>query len=269
MKKIFLLLMIFVTCLVFSEEATLLDTSVFGEVSVSEYPFSNWEVVTQSSLKTDSEVKMTPKGLGVKVDLPIERSGYVSYKIVPPYSTSLNEVNKSLGYLENVGEIKQIQIIVEGINKADEITVYLSRSYLDKVGTPYKFKGDTSFIGEGILIWENANYISDPAKRTKVAGPVYGNETSNLFLRAIEIRTECNWPISLVYIKEIKIIYDLDKTPDELERIKENEEVWGVNNSLNEEIKQRELKKLEIKKENTDYNSALMHNEEPGGSSAK
>lgn len=64
-----------------------------------------------------------------------------------------------------------------------------------------------------------------------------------------------------MYIKNAKIIYDLDKTPEELERIKESEEIWGVNNSLNEEVKQRDLKNLQEKKRKNEYNESLMHKE--------
>ena len=72
----------------------------------------NWEVVPQSSLSARTQIKMTNKGLGVCVELP-KRDGYVSYKLIPPYSPSLNEPNKELGFIENVGEIKSIKLVVE------------------------------------------------------------------------------------------------------------------------------------------------------------
>lgn len=261
MKKFLVVLLMCLCGALFAEEATLINVDSFSNTTVEEYSFDGWEVQTQSSLKTEAAVKMTDKGLGVLVQLPEHRDGYVSYKVVPPYSPSLNEANKGLGFIENVGEIKSIQITVEGINKPDEVTVYLSRSLNDRVGTPYKFKKNIKFIGEGELLWENPNYISDPTKRDTTPGPAYGDETSNLYIRSIEIRTKCDWPVSLVYIKNIKVIYDLDKTPEELERIKESEEIWGINNSLNEEVKQRDLKILQEKKRKNEYNESLMHKE--------
>lgn len=259
MKKFLVVLMMCLCGFLFAEETSLINVDSFSNATVEEYSFDDWEVQTQSSLKTESFIKMTDKGLGVLVELPEHRDGFVSYKIVPPYSASLNEANKGLGFVENVGEIKSIQMTVEGINKADEVTIYLSRSLNDKVGKPYKFKKNIKFIGDGELIWENPAYISDPKKRDATPGPAYGNEVSNLYIRSIEIRTECNWPISLAYIKNVKVIYDLDKTPEELEKIKESEEIWGINNSLNEEIKERELNLLKEKKRKNEYNESLMH----------
>lgn len=262
MKKFLVVLLMCLCGVLFAEEATLINSDSFANATVEEYSFDGWEIQTQSSLKTEAFIKMTEKGLGALVELPEGRDGYVSYKIVPPYSPSLNEANKELGFIENVGVIKSIQMTVEGINKADEVTIYLSRSLNDKIGKPYKFKQNTKFIGEGQLVWENPNYISDPNKRETSPRPAYGNEASNLYVRAIEIRTKCDWPVSLVYIKSAKIIYDLDKTPEELERIKESEEIWGINNSLNEEIKQRDLKSLQEKKRKNEYNESLMHKEQ-------
>jgi hypothetical protein len=66
----------------------------------------------------------------------------------------------------------------------------------------------------------------------------------------------------LVYIKNISIIYDLDKTTEELEKIKETEEIWGINNSKKESIKEKEILNLEEKKRKLEYNSSLIHKEE-------
>ncbi len=261
MKKFIAALMLMFASLVFAEETTLIDVDSFGGATVEEYSFDNWEVQSQSSLKTKSYVKMTNKGLGALVELPSNRDGYVSYKIIPPYSPCLNESNKGLGFVENVGTIKSIQITVEGINKADEVTIYLSRNLSDRIGVPYKFKKNIQFIGEGSLVWENPNYIDDPTKREFTPGPVYGNEPSNLYIRAIEIRTKCDWPVSLVYIKNIKVIYDSHKTPEELERIKESEEIWGIDKSLNNKVRERDLLELQEKKRKNEYNQALMHKE--------
>lgn len=263
MKKFFMLLMlVFALGFIFTEETTLIDVNSFAGASVEDYSFEGWEIQTQSSLKTETQIKMTPKGLGVLVSLPDQKERYVSYKIVPPYSPSLNEANSGLGYIENVGEIKSIQITVEGINKADEVILYLARSMSDKIGTPYRFSKRINFIGEDSLIWENPSYIEDPSKRGTIPEPAYGDEASNLYIRAIEIRTKCDWPVSLVYIKNCKIIYDLDKTPEELERIKESEEIWGINEGIKEKTKEADLKKLQEKKEKDEYNSSLMHKEE-------
>ena len=262
MKKIFLVFAMLFAGVLFAEETTLIDVNSFSGATVEDYSFDGWEINTQSSLQTYTQIKMTDKGLGVCVVLPSDRDGYVSYKIVPPYSPSLNESNKGLGFIENVGEIKKIEITVEGINKPDEIVLYLSRSLKDKVGKPYKFKETVGFIGEKTLVWENPNYITDPNKRDATPGPAYGDEASNLYIRAVGIRTKCDWPVSVVYIKNCKIIYDLDKTPEELERIKESEEIWGLNGSLNEDVKAKDLKALEEKKRKKEYNATLMHKDE-------
>lgn len=261
MKKIITLILVLMCFSVFAEEAVLLDTSAFETASVEEYSFANWEVEVQKSLKTTTDIKMTNKGLGVLVNLP-NNDRYITYKIIPPYNVVLNNSNSGLGYLENVGEIKSIKLTAEGIRKADEVILYLSRSVNDKMGKPYKFKGDLSFIGEGSLYWENPNYINDPVKRTVKQRTIYGEETSDIYIRAIEIRAKCDNPCSLVYIKNISIIYDLDKTVEELEKIKETEEIWGINNSKKESIKEKEILSLEEKKRKLEYNSSLIHKEE-------
>ena len=127
MKKFFLVFAILFAGMLFAEETVLFNASALNSASVEEYSFENWEVVPQSSLSARTQIKMTDKGLGVCVELP-KRDGYVSYKLIPPYSPSLNEPNKELGFIENVGEIKSIKLVVEGIGKADEVTIYLSRS---------------------------------------------------------------------------------------------------------------------------------------------
>ena len=130
MKKFFLLFAMLFAGMLFAEETVLFNASALNSASVEEYSFENWEAVPQSSLSARPQIKMTYKGLGVCVELP-KRDGYVSYKVVPPYFPSLNEPNKELGFIENVGEIKSIKLVVEGIGKADEVTIYLSRSKTD------------------------------------------------------------------------------------------------------------------------------------------
>lgn len=261
MKKFFLLFTMLFAGMLFAEETVLFNASALNSASVEEYSFENWEVVPQSSLTEPWQIKMTDKGLGVCVELP-KRDGYVSYKVVPPYSPSLNEPNKELGFIENVGEIKSIKLVAEGILKEDEVIIYLSRSKTDFVGKPFKFKKNVAFIGEGELIWDNPNYISDPAKRDKKPGPAYGDEASNLYIRAIEVRTKCDWPVSVVYFKDLTVIYDLDKTPEELEKIKESEEIWGINANIDSKIEDKAKKDLQEKKRKLEYNTELMHKED-------
>lgn len=204
MKKFFLVFAILFAGMLFAEETVLFNASVLNSASVEEYSFENWEVVPQSSLSARTQIKMTNKGLGVCVELP-KRDGYVSYKLIPPYSPSLNEPNKELGFIENVGEIKSIKLVVEGIGKADE--------------------------------------------------------ASNLYIRAIEVRTKCDWDVSIAYFKSLSVIYDLDKTPEELEKIKESEEIWGINASINSKIEDKAKKDLQEKKRKLEYNTELMHKE--------
>ena len=260
MKKFFLVFAMLFAGMLFAEETVLLNASALSSASIEEYSFENWEVVPQSSLSARTQVKITDKGLGVCVELP-KRDGYVSYKLIPPYSPSLNEPNKELGFIENVGEIKSIKLVAEGIGKADEVIIYLSRSKTDFNGKSFKFKKNIAFIGESELIWDNPNYISDPAKRDKVPGPAYGDEASNLYIRAIEVRTKCDWPVSIAYFKDLSVIYDLDKTPEELERIKESEEIWGINASINSKIEDKAKKDLQEKKRKIKYNTELIHKE--------
>ena len=261
MKKFFLVFAMLFAGMLFAEETVLLNASALSSASIEEYSFENWEVVPQSSLSARTQVKITDKGLGVCVELP-KRDGYVSYKLVPPYSPSLNKPNEEFGFIENVGEIKSIKLIAEGIGKADEVIIYLSRSKTDFNGKPFKFKKNIAFIGENELTWDNPNYISDPAKRGKKPGPAYGNEASNLYIRAIEVRTKCDWPVSVVYFKDLTVIYDLDKTPEELEKIKESEEIWGINANIDFKIEDKAKKDLQEKKRKLEYNTELIHKED-------
>ena len=112
------------------------------------------------------------------------------------------------------------------------------------------------------MIWNNPNYISDPAKRDKVPGPAYGDEASNLYIRAIEVRTKCDWDVSIAYFKSLSVIYDLDKTPEELEKIKESEEIWGIDARRNSKIEDKAKKDLQEKKGKLEYNTELMHKED-------
>lgn len=265
MKKLFYIFAILFisTFSIFAKEGTLFDVDKLSSASIEEFSFADWEIETQPSLKAETAIKSdTVKGLGALVVVPTSRE--VFYKIIPPYSAALNEADIGVGFLENVGDIKSIEILVEGINRNDEVSVFLSRSMTDLVGRQIKFPGNVRFIGENTLKWENPNYIADPARRIKEPGPAYGNEASNLYLRGIGIRTTLNdnnkgdVAYSIVYIKKIKVIYDLDKTEEELEIIKSNEDIWGVNNKFKEAVKEKDLEAAKKKKENKDYNEALM-----------
>lgn len=68
--------------------------------------------------------------------------------------------------------------------------------------------------------------------------------------------------MSIAYFKSLSVIYDLDKTLEELEKIKESEEIWGINASINSKIEDKAKKDLQEKKRKLGHNTELMHKED-------
>ena len=68
--------------------------------------------------------------------------------------------------------------------------------------------------------------------------------------------------MSIAYFKSLSVIYDLDKTPEELEKIKESEEIWGINESTTSKIEDKAKKDLQEKKIKLYYNTESMHKED-------
>jgi len=252
MKKLFAIFAIlFAICFTtFAEEKTFLNAGTFAENAVDGYSYDNWEVRPMSSLKgVPYQIKIVDGKLAICVQ-EIPENRYVYYDIVPPYNPIITEADKEFGYLTNVGELKKLGITVNGINRNDEVSIFLATDPKDPIGKEYKFKGNLQTIGEVVLEWENKEYIDDPNKRDVLNYPAYGGKNSNeLYIRAIRIRTIpiTGYDVSVVYISDVKVIYDLAYTEKELEIIKSTDETFNLKSGDKTKIEEKEKEAIKLK----------------------
>lgn len=264
MKRFFSAIMALLICsVIFAETKTFLSASAFGGHEVEGYSYQNWEVVPQSSMKgAPTQLKVINSDtLAVCVEsVPEDR--FIYYDIVPPYNPVITEADGEFGYITNVGELKTIEITVNGINRIDQVSVFLATDVNDVFGTEYKFEGNLQVIGETTLKFDNPNYIEDPAKRDIKTHPAYGGKnSSDLFIRKIRIRTVPvkGYDVSVVYIKDIKVTYDKAYTDEELAIIKSTDETFNLKSGDKSKIVDKETEKIKLKASQISVEKSKMH----------
>ena len=168
-----------------------------------------------------------------------------NYKIIPAYPVFLNEPNIGAGYIVNVSSIKSIKVIFATNRPYDNISVLYSTSVngpIKKIRMPQDFNSIKS-MEENELIFENPLYEPDVKKREVKAVPVLGGDIEGFYFQGIEITTNPAYGFaeyseySLIFLKEVSIIYDELFTPEQLEQKAVLKEDFGIDELAEEKIK--------------------------------
>lgn len=180
----------------------------------------------------------------------------------------LNEANIGAGYIENAGSIKKIDITLALYRPYDEIIFMYSTS---PNGNIKFFKMPQDFnnvipMEETILTIEPSSYIQNVNYRNIKTANILG-ENDGIYFRGIRVKVNKApnnmdfQPYSIVYLKEIKVQYDLNLTPEQFEQRKAMKEEWGISDE-EELIREKTIARIDIEVKNKEQEKSKMFKEE-------
>jgi hypothetical protein len=229
----------------------------------------SWEVKLASSARTienmsESYVAAAPVSstaskyagetvLGVRIHFPAYAiNSYAD--IVPPfdipaYATLEGGQNQAkpgaqfdgYGVLKNVGTIKAIQVDVLGRNYPEGLSLVLANQ--DGVQQDI-FIDYLNFDGWKSLVWNNPDYQTQVRNRELKVTPLYPHSQPYVKLKAIRIHRDSSEEGGdvVLYIKDIKVIYDLAQLNANTDI--NDEAVWGILQQREQARRNFELSKL-------------------------
>lgn len=267
LKKLFILLLaVMFSFSLFAEETVLIKSDV--DASLEEYDFtSNFEITSDSGWFTkDKLVILKPNEKGFRFmakDVPQYQSS--NYKIVPAYPAFLNEPNVGAGYISNAGAIKSIKVVFTTNRPYDNISVLYSTSVngpIKEIKMPQDFNAIKSMV-ETELLFDNPLYEPDVNKRELKEYPVLNSSEDGIYFRGIKVTT--NMPsgafayseYSVIYLKEVSVIYDKLFTDEQLEQKAALKEEFGIDENAN--LKKKAISKVEEKNRIRENQASLMH----------
>lgn len=267
MKKIILSVFLIFFAMLFAQENILLKSDAQAELNGYDY-VKNFTVNSTSGYFTKDSFKIlepNEKGFRVCVKVP-NASTY--YDILPPYPSFLNEANIGAGYIENAGSIKKIDITLTLYRPYDEIIFMYSTS---PNGNIKFFKMPQDFYNvkpmeETILSIEPDSYIQNVNYRDIKTANILG-ENDGIYFRGIRVKVNKApnnidfFPYSIVYLKEIKVQYDLNLTPEQFEQRKAMKEEWGISDE-EELIREKTIARIDIEVKNKEQEKSKMFKEE-------
>lgn len=245
-NKILGILIILISFPLFAKEDILIKSDVAADLEGYDF-VSNFEITSDSGRFKNSDLKILPpneKGFRFLAKNVPEFSTS-NYKIIPAYPVFLNEPNIGAGYIVNVSSVKSIKVIFTTNRPYDNISVLYSTSVngpIKKIRMPQDFNSIKS-MEENELIFENPLYEPDIKKREVKTVPVLGGDIEGFYFQGIEITTNpaCGFAeyseYSLVFLKEVSIIYDELFTAEQLEQKKVLKEDFGIDELAEEKIK--------------------------------
>lgn len=267
MKKIILSVFLIFFAMLFAQENILFKSDVKAELNGYDYA-KNFTAISNSGYfaKDSFEVsEPNEKGLGVCAKVP-NASTY--YDILPPYPSFLNEANIGAGYIENAGSIKKIDITLTLFRPYDEIIFMYSTS---PNGNIKFFKMPQDFYSvkpmeETILTIKPDSYIQNVNYRDIKTANILG-ENDGIYFRGIRVKVNkapnstIFFPYSIVYLKEIKVQYDLNLTPEQFEQRKAMKEEWGISDE-EELIREKTIARIDVEVKNKEQEKSKMFKEE-------
>ena len=234
MKKIILSVFLIFFAMLFAQENILFKSDVQAELNGYDY-VKNFTVNSISGYFTKDSFKIlepNEKGFRVCVEVPDTST---SYDILPSYPSFLNEAKIGAGYIENAGSIKKIDITLTLNRPYDEIIFMYSTSPNGNIKffkMPQDFNNVKS-MEETVLTIEPASYIQNVNNRDIKTDNILG-ENDGIYFRGIRVKVNKApknidfLPCSIIYLKEIKVQYDLNLTPEQFEQRKAMKEEWGI-----------------------------------------
>lgn len=256
--------------------SNLSDTEVdFGDVAGAGLPeadkallkvdlsLENWEVELASSSQVGENQALSYVAaattlsdsktvMGIRIHFP--EANYNSYAIIrPPFDIPAYEDkpgdpagtgNKftGKGVLKNVGNIKFIEITVNGRNYPHGIGIILE----DQEGQErIIFIDYLRYAGWKTLVWQNPTYIEEVKNREMRNNPLYPRSQPFIKFKGIIIyRDGANVGGDFVtYIKDIKIAYD-EAQATEYELDVNDEALWGIITAREKARTAAEMKRL-------------------------
>lgn len=245
-NKILGILIILISFPLFAKEDILIKSDVAADLEGYDF-VSNFEITSDSGRFKNSDLKILPpneKGFRFLAKNVPEFSTS-NYKIIPAYPVFLNEPNIGAGYIVNVSSVKSIKVIFTTNRPYDNISVLYSTSVngpIKKIRMPQDFNSIKS-MEENELIFENPLYEPDIKKREVKTVPVLGGDIEGFYFQGIEITTNpaCGFAeyseYSLIFLKEVSIIYDELFTAEQLEQKAILKEDFGIDELAEEKIK--------------------------------
>ena len=267
MKKIILSVFLIFFAMLFAQENILLKSDAQAELNGYDY-VKNFTVNSTSGYFTKDSFKIlepNEKGFRICVEVP-NTSTY--YDILPPYPSFLNEANIGAGYIENAGSIKKIDITLTLFRPYDEIIFMYSTSPNGNIKffkMPQDFNNVKS-MEETILSIEPDSYIQNVNYRDIKTANILG-ENDGIYFRGIRVKVNkapngtIFFPYSIVYLKEIKVQYDLNLTPEQFEQRKAMKEEWGISDE-EELIREKTIARIDIEVKNKEQEKSKMFKEE-------
>lgn len=245
-NKILGILIILISFPLFAKENILIKSDVAADLEGYDF-VSNFEITSDSGRFKNSDLKILPpneKGFRFLAK-NVPEFNTSNYKIIPAYPVFLNEPNIGAGYIVNVSSVKSIKVIFTTNRPYDNISVLYSTSVngpIKKIRMPQDFNSIKS-MEENELIFENPLYEPDVKKREVKTVPVLGGDIEGFYFQGIEITTNpaCGFAeyseYSLIFLKEVSIIYDELFTAEQLEQKAVLKEDFGIDELAEEKIK--------------------------------
>lgn len=247
LSKIVGILIIFaIAAPLFAKENILIKSDVTADLEGYDF-VSNFEITSDSGRYKNSDLMiLSPNEKGFRfLAKNVPEYSTSNYKIVPAYPVFLNEPNTGAGYIYNVSTIKSIKVIFTTNRPYDNISLLYSTSAngpVKKIKMPQDFNSIKS-MEENELIFENPLYEPDVKKREVKTTPVLGGDIEGLYFQGIEITTNPAYgysdysEYSVIYLKEVSVIYDELFTEEQLEQKKILKEDFGIDESAGERAK--------------------------------
>lgn len=119
---------------------------------------------------------------------------------------------------------------------------------------------------ETILTIEPSSYIQNVNYRDIKTANILG-ENDGIYFRGIRVKVNKApnnidfLPYSIVYLKEIKVQYDLNLTPEQFEQRKAMKEEWGISDE-EELIREKTIARIDIEVKNKEQEKSKMFKEE-------
>ena len=185
------------------------------------------------------------------VEPPFDIPAYATHGSIDTTDTqNLSEEEKAAignqfngwGVLKNVGTIKEVSVKVFGMNYPMGMAVVLID---DQEQTQQIPMGYLNFDGWRELTWYNPNYITDVAKRTLKADPLYPRTAPSVTLDSLQFYRDAMQEGGdfICYVKDIYVKYDRAVLDDGTQDI-DHEATWGILAARERERREAELRRL-------------------------
>ena len=122
-------------------------------------------------------------------------------------------------------------------------------------------------VEETVLTIEPTSYIQDVNYRNIKPAAIIGDENDGIYFRGIRVKVNKApnnidfSPYSIVYLKEIKVQYDLKLTQEQFEQRKAMKEEWGISDE-EELIREKTIARIDIEVKNKEQEKSKMFKEE-------